>query len=569
MWWRAEVTQQIEAESDAFINANAFFRTFSSVVTSFAESGTVSTDQSSRTEWHTVELNRRYTQPIVIMQPLSHRGSEPSTVRVQNVTNRSFQFKIDEWSYLDGAHISETIHYMVIESGIHTMPNSGGMKLHAGLTDVNHSWSTVSFQEEFTRAPIVLSQVQSVVGGETVITRQRRINRTQFELRLQKSEASNGARSRETVGYLAMMPGETYLGGQAVKAGRTSNSVTHKPKKINFGGDYGEPILLAAMQTFDGPDVAGLRYEELTASSVTLFIEEEQSKDSEMNHTTEVIGYIVIGVNDDPPTVTPIPTSAPLTPTPLTPTPLAPTPLTPTPLTPTATPSQVTPTVTTVPEDQVLFIEESDRERGIYEKNGAQRTTVSVQRQGGTRAINIAFTLLGHVDTTKGSAAPGDYILRGSDGQLLTDSIPFKVGQTIHDITIEAVVDEQIEVPETLRIQLQNGQGMADVYMNVMDSNSDGKISSADSSFSDDAKIREASAALVDLADDYLCTGRLQANATGDLQTDAREIIITGVKDALAFRDGRNATQSTRALDDRIREALYLVASAPHCTYME
>jgi len=65
-----------------------------------------------------------------------------------------------------------------------------------------------------------------------------------------------------------MMPGETYLGGQAVKAGRTSNSVTHKPKKINFGGDYGEPILLAAMQTFDGPDVAGLRYEELTASSV-------------------------------------------------------------------------------------------------------------------------------------------------------------------------------------------------------------------------------------------------------------------------------------------------------------
>jgi len=185
LWWRAEVTQQIEAESDASINANALFRTSSSVVTSFAESGTVSTDQSSRTEWHTVELNRRYTQPIVIMQPLSHRGSEPSTVRVQNVTNRSFQFKIDEWSYLDGAHISETIHYMVIESGIHTMPNSGGMKLHAGLTDVNHSWSTVSFQEEFTRAPIVLSQVQSVVGGETVITRQRRINRTQFELRLQ------------------------------------------------------------------------------------------------------------------------------------------------------------------------------------------------------------------------------------------------------------------------------------------------------------------------------------------------------------------------------------------------
>jgi len=110
---------------------------------------------------------------------------------------------------------------------------------------------------------------------------------------------------------------------------------------------------------------------------------------------------------------------------------------------------------------------------------------------------------------------------------------------------------------------------MADAYMNVMDSNGDGQLSSTDANFTDEAKIREASAVLVDLADDYLCTGRLQANATGNPQTDAREIIITGVKNALAFRDKRDVEQSIRALDDRIREALYLVASAPQCTYME
>jgi hypothetical protein len=48
------------------------------------------------------------------------------------------------------------------------------------------------------------------------------------------------------------------------------------------------------MQTFDGNDTAGLRYQNLSGSSVDVRVEEEQSADDETRHVDEVVGYLVI-----------------------------------------------------------------------------------------------------------------------------------------------------------------------------------------------------------------------------------------------------------------------------------
>jgi serralysin len=48
------------------------------------------------------------------------------------------------------------------------------------------------------------------------------------------------------------------------------------------------------MQTHDGGDTSGVRYKDLNDKTVTVFIEEETSKDDETDHTTEVIGFIVL-----------------------------------------------------------------------------------------------------------------------------------------------------------------------------------------------------------------------------------------------------------------------------------
>jgi len=46
---------------------------------------------------------------VVVMGPPTHEGWHPATVRVRNVTDTGFEFQIDEWDYLDGAHALEDV----------------------------------------------------------------------------------------------------------------------------------------------------------------------------------------------------------------------------------------------------------------------------------------------------------------------------------------------------------------------------------------------------------------------------------------------------------------------------
>lgn len=109
---------------------------------------------------------------------------------------------------------------------------------------------------------------------------------------------------------------------------------------------------------------------------------------------------------------------------------------------------------------------------------------------------------------------------------------------------------------------------MADEYLAIMDSNGNGEIEQTDTGFNDPDAIRAASAALVDMADDYLCSARLKAN-TNEPATNPREIIITGVNDALSSFDRQSSARAMQAMDERIRETLFLVASAPQCMFTQ
>lgn len=53
------------------------------------------------------------------------------------------------------------------------------------------------------------------------------------------------------------------------------------------------------MQTFDGGDVAALRYRSLDLTSVQVKVEEEQSANAEVAHTTEQVGWAVFGYISD------------------------------------------------------------------------------------------------------------------------------------------------------------------------------------------------------------------------------------------------------------------------------
>lgn len=49
------------------------------------EYGDKTTSQGARSDWHTVALNNKFNNPIVVMGPPSFRGGDPSVILVKNV----------------------------------------------------------------------------------------------------------------------------------------------------------------------------------------------------------------------------------------------------------------------------------------------------------------------------------------------------------------------------------------------------------------------------------------------------------------------------------------------------
>ncbi|WP_227379815.1 S8 family peptidase [Haladaptatus halobius] len=259
---------------------------------SIGETGTVTTNQPTPGAWHTVSLEGAYDNPIVLMQPLSYNGSHPCHIRLRNVQRQSFEFQLEEWAYLDGTHTAETISYLVLDAGTYT--SETGTRIEVGTMTTNHTFSRKPFSQNFTTAPVVLTQTQTFNGPHPIVTRQRNVSSNETVIRLQEEEAQDTVHATETVGYIAAEPGVSELNTVRFEAGLTPNTVTQTWHSTEFDRLYEEPIFIADMQTYDGGDPAALRYRNLRDSTVDVRIEEEQSRDAETNHTTEALGYFVI-----------------------------------------------------------------------------------------------------------------------------------------------------------------------------------------------------------------------------------------------------------------------------------
>ena len=226
------------------------------------------------------------------MGPPSYGGANQSTMRVRNVTSNSFEFQIDEWDYLDGAHGTETISYMVVEAGIHTL--SDGRTLQAGsLTASGNGWNDIFFADAFVNQPVVMSQVGSANDVAAVTARLRNVSLTDFDMQLEEEEGSGNDHGAETVYWVAIESGQQST-DVPNEAGVTGDQVTHEWHTISFSQSYSaSPIFLGGFQTTDGGDPATMRYQNLTGGSVEVFAEEEQANDDEIGHTTEIAGFVV------------------------------------------------------------------------------------------------------------------------------------------------------------------------------------------------------------------------------------------------------------------------------------
>lgn len=262
--------------------------------------------------WRTITFSRRYSDPVVILGTPSRYRNDPITVRVQNLKpgsgafRGSFEARVEEWSYLDGIHGMEHVPYMVFERGRHTLDN--GATLMAGRSQVNHNFRDVSFGSSvnFREVPIVLAQVTTANERSPVIVRIRNVTKTGFSMRLQEEEGADGFHAFETVSWVAFEPGRFTANGGDLLAGRTPNAVTHLDHRINFDPAFAgtRPAFFAQMQTFNDSDPAIVRQRQLSFRSALIHLEEERSRDREIERTApEIVGFVAFPagvVIDDP-----------------------------------------------------------------------------------------------------------------------------------------------------------------------------------------------------------------------------------------------------------------------------
>ncbi|MEJ2612260.1 MAG: hypothetical protein P8179_19890 [Candidatus Thiodiazotropha sp.] len=163
------------------------------------EAGLVSVNAGNANDWRTLTFSREYSDPVILMQMNTFNGSQAAHMRLRNVSTTNAQYHIEEWDYLNGFHVPETVGYIVLERGTHLL-NSGKI-IQAGSISANHAWVDIGFQD-LGGKPVVFSQSQTYNGNQAVVTRQRNISSNSFQMRLQEEEANDDYHAVETVGYL-------------------------------------------------------------------------------------------------------------------------------------------------------------------------------------------------------------------------------------------------------------------------------------------------------------------------------------------------------------------------------
>jgi peptidoglycan/xylan/chitin deacetylase (PgdA/CDA1 family) len=254
----------------------------------------LSTDQPEASQWHRTRFPRNRDDPVVVAGPVSEGSEDPVHARVRGVAGWGFDFRFEEWSYLDGSAPTQRVDYLAAASGRDALDD--GTHIEAGRVTTDETFVPVSFEEAFDATPVVLTQSQTCDDPEPVVTRLRDVSAAGMEVCLQEEEAA-GDHAEETVGFVAFEPGTGAIGRDRFETGRTEDAVVDEWYRIDFQRTYTDPRFVASIQTYDGPNTAGVRYRNLSGDGVEVQIEEEQSADAETGHISERVGYFVAGTD--------------------------------------------------------------------------------------------------------------------------------------------------------------------------------------------------------------------------------------------------------------------------------
>ena len=262
----------------------------------FGEAIKLTAGATGPNDWRAVSFTRELEDPVVVAGPVTSNAGEPAMVRIRNVSNTGFEFIVEEFEYQDGVHADETLSFLAMPRGRFNLP--GGLTVESGtVTNTISGRRTASFSQPFDSPPLVLTETTSNNNPDAWAERINTVTPAGFQHSGRPQESNNSvAHGAEHTSYIAIgnAGGISAVGGIDARAGVTPDAVQHPAYTIATNVGATDPVVLANMQSNDGGDTAWTRLLGVSADNITVNIQEEQSANAEVNHTTETVGWLVL-----------------------------------------------------------------------------------------------------------------------------------------------------------------------------------------------------------------------------------------------------------------------------------
>lgn len=197
--------------------------------------------------------------PVIVPGVPSDHDQAPGVVEISEVGSDGFTIAFREWSYLDGAHALEDIDWFALPQGRYRLAD--GTQVEAGTVTLegSKSWSSVDFNERFDGTPYLFLSVMHNAGAP-VTPRARKIDRDGFDAAL-FAEDTAAEHEPVVIGYVAIR-----LGAEVESLGGLDIDLTRRKFDHRAKGAFEQ----------------------------TIWMQEEQSLDSEVGHTWEKLDLMLL-----------------------------------------------------------------------------------------------------------------------------------------------------------------------------------------------------------------------------------------------------------------------------------
>ncbi len=260
--------------------------------------------------WQTVTLQNSYTNAVVVCTPHYPSSSAPIVTRVRNVGSTSFELRAQNPS--NSAVVANGVSCLVVEQGQWTLPDGRAIEAQTYLstrTDRRGSWvgEAQSYVNSYN-TPAVFGQVMSENDTDWSTFWARGTSRTAAPSAgalftgKEVAEDTDTTRANETIGFIVVEAGSGNVAGQDYRVALGTDFITgttNTPRSYDFSTPFSTtPVFAiatqAAMDGGNGGWAHLLGTNPLSATSITLAVDEDQIRDSERSHTTEQVSYFVL-----------------------------------------------------------------------------------------------------------------------------------------------------------------------------------------------------------------------------------------------------------------------------------